>query len=278
MVNQEARAYKTWNILTELAPHSRPTTYEELATKLGTHALAVRYVLSLIQDYCRDNGRPPLTILVINKQSQEPGEGFTAWGHENLQDGRTEVRNHDWAREPNPFAYAADGTTDDDLVNRLLTTPEKSQEVYAKVKVRGMAQKIFRSALLKAYNGRCAFSGASFVETLDAAHIIPWSRCTPDLKMNPQNGILMLCCHHRLFDLGILSVDEDFRIVFTNKNGSTLTETDKLLVEKLHGESVALPTNPLLRPGKHFIRRRNAELGQKAEINAIPNAKGRSVQ
>ncbi len=261
MVNQEARAYKTWNILVALAPHSKLIIYEDLARELGTHARADRYVLELIQNYCVKNGLPPLTILVVSKHTNEPGEGFTAWSHDNLQDGRTEVRNHDWAREPNPFAYAVDGTTDDELINRLLNTPEASEEVYAKIKVRGVQQLIFRRALMKAYDGRCAFTGTTFSVTLDAAHIIPWSQCTPDLKMNPKNGILMLCCHHRLFDLGILSVDEDYRIVFAYKNGLELTEADKMLVASLHGQQMrVLPANPMLRPDKNLIRQRNVGL------------------
>ncbi len=261
MVNQEARAYKAWNILVALAPHGRLITYEDLAKELRTHARADRFVLELIQNYCLRSALPPLTILVVNKQTNEPGEGFTAWSHDNLQDGRSEVRNHDWTKEPNPFAYAADGTTNDELINRLLTAPEASQEVYAKVKVRGTQQMIFRQALMRAYQGRCAFTGVSFSEVLDAAHIIPWSQCSPELKMDPRNGILMLCCHHRLFDLGILTVDENYRIVFTNKNGYELTEADKMVVASLQGKPIALPGNPGLRPDKMLIRRHNAGLG-----------------
>ena len=261
MINQAERAYRAWNILVALAPRSRLITYEDLAKTLGTHARADRYVLELIQDYCLRNSLPPLTILVVNKQTNEPGEGFTAWSHDNLVEGRSKVRNHDWTKEPNPFAYASDGTTDDELIDRILTAPDSSEEVYAKVKVRGVLHMIFRQALLKAYDGRCALTGVSFTVALDAAHIVPWSQCTPDQKMNPRNGILMLCCHHRLFDLGILSIDEDYKIIFTNKNGSALTEADQLLVVKLHGKQISLPRNISLQPDKGLIGQRNTRLG-----------------
>ncbi len=260
MVNQEARAFKAWDILVDLAPHGRIITYEELAEHLGTHPRAVQFVLKLVQDYCLENKRPPLTILVVNKRTNEPGAGFIAWSHDNLVEGRAEVRNHDWTREPNPFAYAADGTIADELVNRILTSPEASEEVYAKVKVRGTRQTIFRQALLNAYESRCAFTGISFTETLDAAHIIPWSQCKPELKMNPRNGILMVCCHHRLFDLGVLSIDEEYRIIFENKNALSLTNSDQSFVAALHGKQISLPANQALWPDKDLICQRNERL------------------
>lgn len=260
MVNQEARALKAWDVLVALAPRGKIITYEDLAKALETHPRAVRFVLELVQNYCMKYRLPPLTILVVNKQTNEPGAGFIAWSHDNLVEGRAEVRSYDWAREPNPFAYASDGTTDDELVNRILTEPEESEDVYAKVKVRGAQQVIFRQALLRAYCGRCAFSGVSFSDTLDAAHIIPWSQCTSGLKMNPRNGILMLCCYHRLFDLHILSIDEDYRILFANRRDSELTEADQLLVASLHHKRISLPKDEALWPDKSLIRRRNSEL------------------
>jgi len=257
MVNQDLRAYKTWNILVKSAPQAKIITYEDVAKDLGTHPRAIRFVLELIQNYCLKNHLPPLTILVVNKQTNEPGEGFIAWSHDNLMEGRTKVRNKDWTKEPNPFNYASDGTTADDLVSRILSEPEKTQDVYTKIKVRGAKQMIFRQALLSAYDGRCAITGVSFHNTLDAAHIIPWSQCNQNMRMNPRNGILMLCCHHRLFDHGIFSIDTDYRILFENKNNLTLTETDKSFFASLHGKKMSLPSDRALWPDKDFILKRN---------------------
>ncbi|MCK4460305.1 MAG: HNH endonuclease [candidate division Zixibacteria bacterium] len=267
MINHEARAFKAWNILVGLAPHGRLITYEELAEQLETHARADRFVLELIQKYCMENILPPLTILVVNKQTNQPGAGFIAWNHDNLVEGRAGVRNHDWAKESNPFFFAADGTTSDELIERILVSPVTSAAVYARVKVRGVQQTIFRQALLRAYEGRCAFSGISFSETLDAAHIIPWSHCASDLRMNPRNGILMLCSHHRLFDLGLLSVDEEYRIVFNNKKSHTLGSADQSFVAALHGKQIALPSDEALWPDKELIRRRNDRLVSHSDMD-----------
>lgn len=257
-VNQAERAFKAWKVLTELAPTGNNITYEDLAKAIGIHHRAIRYVLEPIQKYCiQYHPLQPLTILVVNKQTNEPGAGFIAWSHDNLEEGRAQVRNFDWSKVANPFAFASDGTTLDELVNQILTEPDKSNEVYTKVKVRGMQQMTFRQALLKAYGGRCALSGVGFTEMLDAAHIIPWSQCSPDLKMDPRNGILMLCCYHRLFDIGILSIDEDYRVVFSNKTGLRLTTADHALVSSLHGKEISLPKYKAVWPDKGLIRQRN---------------------
>lgn len=261
-INQEARAFKAWSILVDLAPKGRIITYEDIAEALETHPRAIRFVLEPIQRYCLDNGLPCLTILVVYKQTNEPGAGFIAWSHDNLMEGRTEVRNHDWTNEPNPFSYAFDGTTEDALIDQILTAPDTSQDVFSRVKVRGAQQMIFRRALMRAYNGCCAITGISFRETLDAAHIVPWSQCSSDLKMNPRNGILMLCCHHRLFDLGLLSIDEDYRIMFQNMDELTLTGSDESLVAGLQGKTISLPANKTLWPDRELIRQRNIKPGR----------------
>lgn len=260
MTNHETSAFRAWNVLVSLAPLSRLITYEELAKQVGIHHRTSRFLLELVQSYCKENDLPPLTILVVNKQTNEPGAGFTACGHDNLVEGRATVRNRDWTKVLNPFSFAADGTTSDELVEQILDSPISSAEVYARVKVRGVQQRIFRQALLRSYEGRCAFSGISFSQTLDAAHIIPWSQSESDLRMNPRNGILLLCCHHRLFDLGFLSIDEDYRIVFNNKNSQKLGSADRSLVAALHGEMITLPSNKALWPDKELIRRRNDRL------------------
>lgn len=262
MVNQEARAYKAWEILTSRAPNIRILTYEELAKALGTHPRAVRSVLGLIQDYCMDNSLPPLTILVVNKHTNLPGEGFTAWSHDNLPEGHDQVRSRDWTNDPNPFSYAADGTTSDQLVTEILTAPDATKEVYAKIKVRGVQRLVFRNALLRAYEGRCAVTGISLQGTLDAAHIVPWSQCSADLKMNPRNGILMLCCYHRLFDAGLMTINEDYSVVFSTESQKGINKDDQNFIDRIQGFNIRLPKDKSLWPDKDLIGQRNVQLDE----------------
>ena len=111
-----------------------------------------------------------------------------------------------WHELPNPFGFAESGTTLEQLAQRLLTKPEESAEVYGRIQNRGMAQVLFRQALLAAYGWRCAFCGLSLGAALQAAHIIPWPKATAAQRLDPRNGLLLCATHHALFDADILTV------------------------------------------------------------------------
>jgi hypothetical protein len=62
----------------------------------------------------------------------------------------------------------------------------------------------FRNGLLEAYEGRCAITGCSVTDVLQAAHIVPYKG---EQTNHIQNGILLRSDIHDLFDLFLLSVD-----------------------------------------------------------------------
>jgi len=68
------------------------------------------------------------------------------------------------------------------------------------------SQSIFRQRLLIAYGGRCAITGNSVAETLEAAHVEPFSMGGGDTL---QNGILLRADLHRLFDSGHMAINPD---------------------------------------------------------------------
>ena len=262
MANQYERAYRAWPMLTKCADNGKTLTYGQLAKRLGIHHRTVRFLLGKIQDYCLEEKLPPLTILVVNQSTQRPSEGFIAWDADNLPEGRENVFKYSWDALPNPFQFAADGSRYEQLVSELRDSPENSKDVYTKVKVRGIAQQIFRSSLLNIYRGRCAFTIASFPRCLDAAHIISWSKSTPEQRMDVRNGILMTSFHHRLFDQGILTIDEKFRIRYYDpemKYGQ-YSKYDKLLTVDLHGKKMWLPRNQKHSPKVEWVLERNRTL------------------
>ncbi|KMS52935.1 hypothetical protein V474_24080 [Novosphingobium barchaimii LL02] len=70
-------------------------------------------------------------------------------------------------------------------------------------------QSRFRDDLLQAYGGRCAITGCTIEEILQAAHIMP----ARDGQTNHvQNGLLLRADIHTRFDLDILRIDGDYRI------------------------------------------------------------------
>ncbi|MGV8977266.1 MAG: HNH endonuclease [Cellulomonas sp.] len=66
-------------------------------------------------------------------------------------------------------------------------------------------QSTFRSTVFNAYNGMCAITGVAVPEVLQAAHIRPYAGPKSNLA---QNGILLRADLHRMWDTGLLAVDE----------------------------------------------------------------------
>ncbi len=156
-VNQYQRAFLAWPVLTETAAKNTTITYKELGQQIGIHHRTVRLVLGVIQSYCLSEKLPPLTILVVNRDRHKPGEGFIAWDIDDLAKGTQRVYGYPWQDLSNPFAFADGGATLDQLAQRLVTTPEAAASVYGQIRNRGIAQDVFRRALLAAYGQRCAF-------------------------------------------------------------------------------------------------------------------------
>lgn len=83
------------------------------------------------------------------------------------------------------------------------------QKVLASV-VRRQGQAKFRAALLKAYEGKCAVTGCTIEALLEAAHIVPYQGVDTNVV---SNGLLLRADIHTLFDLGLLWIDSDSRVV-----------------------------------------------------------------
>lgn len=71
----------------------------------------------------------------------------------------------------------------------------------------------FKARVLSAYGNKCAFSGIQ-LKLVDAAHILPVS--APTSTDQTSNGIALSALHHRAYDAGLVSFDENYRII-TNK-------------------------------------------------------------
>jgi len=252
-INQEQRAFHTWEILIRCAAKNEKITYGELAKKLGLHHRAIRYALGPILEYCLLNELPPLTILIINKGTQEPGQGFFfAWDIENSADGFDKVYNFNWKSISNPFKYSENGDTQEQLIIDIIENPNESEDVYSRVKVRGIAQRIFRLALLRIYDNQCAFCGLSFIESLEGAHIIPYSLSSKKERLDVRNGILLCSTHHKMFDKRLLFVTSEYKIEYAYKNDdiSEYNEYDILMSIGLQDKKIYLPKSKLHHPMK----------------------------
>lgn len=265
-VNHVERAYRAWDILTDRAIHRRTITYGELAQLLGIHHRPIRYVLGFIQSFCMEENLPPLTILVVSKKGV-PGTGFIAHDFNALDEGKELVYTYPWELRTNPFQFAQDGQSYKSIIEALVEDPGNSVEVYRKVKARGIQQVIFREALLKAYSRTCAFTGITFYDSLEAAHIVPWAECGPSERMDVRNGILLNSLHHKLFDRGYLTVRTDYRIVTYDpkEEDGEYSPYDSLVSTKLHGTQMKIPRKISARPLALFLERHHQKHEYEAE-------------
>lgn len=259
--NWEYKAGELWPRLTTAAKEAKTFHYEDLARHIGTTARNVKYALDPILRFCIHEKLPPLTSLVINKGNDEPGKGFTAGEGRNIGEIHKEVFQHNWDAVGNPFGGFDENDSTETLARALLHRPDLdgSGEIYAKVKVRGTAQAIFRKALLKAYGSKCSMCGLSFEEALEAAHIIPWSEASDAEKISPLNGILLCSNHHKLFDAGLIEISEDFAVRYVEKSYSGspgYSEADEAATIKVDGRHLRLPKEEKLRPLPELIHRR----------------------
>ena len=109
----------------------------------------------------------------------------------------------------------------------------------ATVQVR-VNQAFFRRAVLASYLGRCCMSGLAHPRLLVASHIVPWGSDKAN-RLNPRNGLLLSTLHDKAFDVGLIAVSADHKIMVSrelkhNPDGFT---RDVLL--PLEGRLIALP-------------------------------------
>lgn len=93
--------------------------------------------------------------------------------------------------------------------------PKEGKERNVIIKQR-INQNFFRKRILSAYDNRCCITGLAIPQLLVAGHIIPWSQDEKN-RLNPQNGLCLNMLHDKAFDRGLMWINEDFRIHYTDE-------------------------------------------------------------
>lgn len=119
------------------------------------------------------------------------------------------------------------------------------QKQIASVAVR-RGQSSFRSRLLAAYNGLCCVTGCDLIATLEAAHITPYRGAKSN---HIQNGLLLRSDIHALFDLGLIAIDQDNRIILAPSALNSATYKD------LNGKKLAEPCDLEQVPSTEALRK-----------------------
>lgn len=101
-MTREQRAQQLWSILVLAARNRQVLTYEIVAQACGVPAPSIGDFLRPIQQFCAENGLPPITSIIVNKNSGTPGEGFIA--AQDVPRAHIDVFVHDWLGESAPSA------------------------------------------------------------------------------------------------------------------------------------------------------------------------------
>ncbi|ENZ4205842.1 MULTISPECIES: HNH endonuclease [Providencia] len=138
-------------------------------------------------------------------------------------------------------------------VNTHLTSDTNHHESLPEYVTRSIlyrrGQRKFRQSLLYAYEGKCAVTGCSIQELLEAAHINPFSKSGSQGDI-VNNGILLRADIHTLFDLGLLKINSNYEVEIS----------DDLNIDPvysvLHGSIINLPKDKSDRPSIEELRKK----------------------
>lgn len=107
---------------------------------------------------------------------------------------------------------------------------------------------IFKKVVPRIYNYTCCVSGwrmdaLADIQLIDACHIIPFKFSHNDTI---SNGIPLCPNLHRAFDRGLFSIDQDFRVIVSDK--FIETENHPYSIKQFQGKKICLPEDPKFCP------------------------------
>lgn len=113
-----------------------------------------------------------------------------------------------------------------------------------------VGQSFFRTSVLSAYNYKCCITGLSIPKLLVASHIVPW-RENPSNRLNPRNGLALSALHDKAFDLGLIAIDKNMRVILSNAGDYCSDEFYQTALKKYENKPIAMPDK--FSPNKDFI-------------------------
>lgn len=109
-----------------------------------------------------------------------------------------------------------------------------------------LGQDLFSKAIRQQYGGRCCFPSCSVADPrfLVASHIARWSE-NEALRGHLGNGLCLCLMHDKAFELGLFTLDEDFRVFVSPRESMADSAIARELHEQ-HGQMIRLaPVLPL---------------------------------
>ena len=169
-------------------------------------------------------------------------------GNENGSKGEVEVWR-EFVNHPEDLAFESQRLLADRLNQPIEVVaeideqdlPPAGAEREAIVRVR-INQSFFRRRIISAYEFRCCVTGLAVRELLVASHIVPWAQDAAN-RLNPRNGLCLNALHDRVFDRGLMWIDDGFVIRFSSRLGTDTKENETALtwLRSFEGQRLRLP-------------------------------------
>lgn len=150
-------------------------------------------------------------------------------------------------RVDDPLALVVPSVSDNQRPFRFEQERVRAESLTSRI----VRDRVFRSAVLAAYDRRCALTGLQFINgggraEVAAAHIRPVAHNGPD---SVNNGLALSGTAHWMFDRGLISLDDDLSVVVSRHVNDTesldrLLRPDRRAIE---------PLDPALRPHPNFL-------------------------
>lgn len=128
--------------------------------------------------------------------------------------------------------------------NSELNTTQKEMLIKARV-----GQGLFRKNLIEKY-GKCVITGIDDQRLLLASHIKPWRSSNNQERLSPENGLLLSPIYDKLFDIGLITFDNDFKIIISPKLSENNIARIQIETEKVYIDN---PSDEMLK-NMHYHR------------------------
>ncbi|MHB1462411.1 MAG: HNH endonuclease [Armatimonadota bacterium] len=131
-----------------------------------------------------------------------------------------------------------------------ITLIDENRPIIQQLVARPFRDRAFSSVVKSAYYDTCAMTGIKIINgggrsEVQAAHIRPISDQGPD---SIRNGVALSSTMHWMFDRGLVSIDDDYKILLAK--GKVPDTIARLVVSDKH---LILPDEPAAHPHPHFL-------------------------
>ena len=125
----------------------------------------------------------------------------------------------------------------EEIIAIKIPTGDTEKKILAKQRI---YQDFFRRSVLSSHNNRCCISAIEIPQLLVAGHIIPWSK-SKEHRLNPENGLALCILFDKAFDRGLMTIDEQFKVVYSKQIRSSPNVFVKSSILIYEGRKITLP-------------------------------------